>query len=164
MVQRQYSLKPELVFKEIYTGNNFSISLYDGWRDKTIYTIAGPATDGIQHNIVISVHPDVQVDNLRDYADWNILAMKEELKSCRLLKQAPINLANGLQAYQAIFCWYPTDKLRLYQEQIYVLVEKTGYVITASFTKKSRKTLGPQVERMMLSFSPVQQNEKPRAR
>jgi hypothetical protein len=83
--------------------------------------------------------------------------MTEELKSCRLLKQAPITLATGLQAYQAIFRWYPTDELRLYQEQIYVLVDKTGYVITASFTKKTRKTLGPQVERMMLSFKP----EKP---
>ena len=142
-----------------FRADRFTISLYDGWQDKTVYTIAGPVTDGIQHNIIITVHPDVPMDSLRDFADWNILAMTEELKSCRLLKQAPITLADGRPAYQAIFRWYPTDELRLYQEQIYVLVDKIGYVITASFTKKTRKTLGPQVERMMLSFRP----EKPAA-
>ena len=143
--------------RRIYRSHHFSVAISDGWQDKTIYTIGGPVTDGIQHNIVITVHPDVQVETLRDFADWNIAAMKDALKSCRLLKQAPITLANGLPAYQAVFCWYPTDELRLYQEQVYVLQEGTGYVLTASFTKKTRKTLGPQVERMFLSFNP----EKP---
>jgi hypothetical protein len=44
-------------------GDRFALRLYDGWKDKTIYTIAGPVTDGIQHNIIITVHPDVPMDN-----------------------------------------------------------------------------------------------------
>jgi len=144
----------------VYHSNGFSLNIYDDWQDKTIYTIAGPVTDGIQHNIIINLNPDVETDNLRDYADWNIAALTGELKGCRLLLQAPITLANGLPAYKAIFCWYPTEELRIYQEQIYVLVGTTGFNLTASFTKKTRKTLGPQVERMMLSFSPVQPNKE----
>jgi hypothetical protein len=139
----------------LYQGNLFTINLYEDWEDKTVYTIAGPVTDGIQHNIVITVDPEVQADNLRDFADWNIAALQNELKGCRLLLQEKIALANGLPAYRAIFRWYPTEDLRIYQEQIYVLVEKTGYRLTASFSKKTRKTLGPQVERMMLSFNPT---------
>jgi hypothetical protein len=139
----------------LYQGNLFTINLYEDWEDKTVYTIAGPVTDGIQHNIVITVDPEVQADNLRDFADWNIAALQNELKGCRLLLQGKIALANGLPAYRAIFRWYPTEDLRIYQEQIYVLVEKTGYRLTASFSKKTRKTLGPQVERMMLSFNPT---------
>lgn len=139
----------------IYQGNSFNIKLYQDWKDTTVYTIAGPVTDGIQHNIVITVDPDMQTDNLRDFADWNIAALQNDLKGCRLLKQEKIALANGLPAYRAIFRWYPTEDLRIYQEQIYVLVEKTGYRLTASFSKKTRKTLGPRVERMMLSFCPT---------
>jgi hypothetical protein len=144
-----------------YRGNKFSVKLYEDWQDKTIYTIAGPVTDGIQHSIIISLNPDVETDNLRDYADWNIATLTGELKGCRLLKQGPITLANGLQAYKAIFCWFPTEELRIYQEQIYVLVGTAGYNLTASFTKKTRKTLGPLVERMMLSFNPVPQTPSP---
>ena len=144
-----------------YRGNLFSMRLYDDWQDKTIYTIGGTVTDGIQHSIIINLNPDVETDNLRDYADWQIATLAGQLKGCRLLFQGPIKLANGLPAYKAIFCWYPTEQLRIYQEQIYVLVGTTGYNLTASFTKKTRKTLGPQVERMMLSFSPVPQTPSP---
>ena len=45
------------------------------------------------------------------------------------------------------------DEIRIYQQQIFVLVEKTAYKMTASYTKKTRKTLGPAIERMMLSLS-----------
>jgi hypothetical protein len=145
----------------IFRGNTFTLQIYDDWQDKTIYTIAGPVSDGIQHSIIISLNPDVETDILRDYADWNIATLTGELKGCRLLKQGPITLANGLPAYKAIFCWYPTEELRIYQEQIYVLVGTTGYNLTASFTKKTRKTLGPLVERMMLSFNPVPQTPSP---
>ena len=141
-----------------YRGNLFSMRLYEDWQDKTIYTISGPVTDGIQHSIIINLNPDVDTDSLRDYADGNIACLTNELKGCRLLLQAPITLANGLPAYKAIFCWFPTEELRIYQEQIYVLVGSTGYNLTASFTKKTRKTLGPQVERMMLSFNPINQS------
>jgi len=150
-------IPPKITFR----GHSFSMDLYEGWLDKTIYTIAGPVTDGIQHNIIINLNPDVETDNLRDYADWNIASLTGELKGCRLLFQGPILLANGLPAYKAIFCWFPTDELRIYQEQIYVLVGTTGYNLTASFTKKTRKTLGPLVERMMLSFNPVPPTASP---
>ena len=143
--------KPDTMFQ----GNGFTLKLYEDWKDKTIYTVAGPVTDGVQHNIIVMVDYDLEVDNLRDFADWNISTLENELKGCRLLTQGEISLANGLPAYKAVFRWYPTEELRIYQEQIFVLVDKTGYKLTASFTKKTRKILGPQVERMMLSFQPI---------
>jgi hypothetical protein len=63
-------------------------------------------------------------------------------------------LDNGTEAYEAIFKWYPVNEFRIYQHQVYILIDKTAYKLTASFTKKTRQTLGPQVERMMLSFNP----------
>jgi hypothetical protein len=127
----------------------------EGWQDKTIHTLTGPVVDGVQHNVLITVEPGVAFDSVREYAEWQIGALEAELKSCRLLKKGGLVLASGLPAYMAIFSWYPAEALKVYQEQIYVLHEKIACKLTATFTKKTRKTLGPQVERMMLSFNPA---------
>ncbi len=125
----------------------------DGWEDKTLYTLLGPVTDGIQHNVIIDVGRDTPFDTLEEYADWHIKTFESELKSCMLLKRGEIKLTNGTDAYEAIFSWYPSDEIRIYQQQIFVLVEKTTYKMTASYTKNTRKTIGPAIERMMLSLN-----------
>ncbi len=138
-----------------YVSNKFELKILDEWQDKTIFTLTGPVTDGIQHNVIITHEPDVEMDSVEEYGEWQIQGVLSSLKGCMLLKKGAKKLLNGMDAYEAIFSWYPTDELRIFQQQIYVLHEKVGYKITASFTKKTRKTLGPQVERMMLSFNPV---------
>ena len=140
--------------ESLYQGNGFTINLLEDWHDKTVHTLTGPVENGIQHNVIIHMEDDVPFDNVVEYAQWQIGSLEAELKGCRLLKKGKKDLTNGIPAYEAVFRWYPTDELRIYQQQIYVLVEKTGYKLTASFTKKTRKTLGPKVERMMLSFNP----------
>jgi hypothetical protein len=142
-----------------YQANTFTINCLDQWQDKTIYILAGPVTDGLQHNVTITVGQDVPFSSAREFAEWQIGTTQQELKGCRLLKKGAITLASGTPAYHAIFSWIPTDGLKVYQEQIFVLSEGRAYTLTATFSKKSRKTLGPQVERMMLSFEPL----KPRA-
>jgi hypothetical protein len=137
-----------------YLANCFTINMLEDWQDKTIYTLTGPVTDGIQHNVIINVDPEVPFESLIDYAEWQIRTLEEELKSCTLLKKGEIKLDNGTDAYEAIFSWFPLDDMRIYQHQIFILVDKTAYKLTASFTKKTRQTLGPQVMRMMLSFDP----------
>ncbi len=137
----------------IYQGNGFTLDQLEEWNDKTIYTLAGPVTDGIQHNVIITVDKEPSEDNLSDYADLNIKTLEKELKSCLLLKRGEIKLKNGTDAYEAIFSWHPTDDLKIFQHQIYVFDDKTAYNLTASFTKKTRQTIGPEVLRMMLSIN-----------
>lgn len=137
----------------LFQGNGFTLNQLDDWEDKTLYTLLGPVTDGIQHNVIIDVERDAPFDSLEEYADWHIHTLESELKSCMLLKRGEIKLTNGTDAYEAIFSWYPSDEIRIYQQQIFVLVEKTAYKMTASYTKKTRKTLGPAIERMMLSLN-----------
>jgi hypothetical protein len=139
----------------LYRADAFRLKLYPDWVDKTIFSLIGPVTNGIQHNITITVEPDVEVDNLRDYADMNIQPLETELKGCRILLREDIRLANGTPAHRVIYKWYPAEDMRVYQEMILLLAEETGYKLTATFTKKTRKTLGPQVERMMLSLEPT---------
>jgi len=138
-----------------YQGNAFQLELQEGWKDDTVYILSGPVTDGMQHNLTVSIDHEPQLDTLPEYAEWQTASLEEQLKSCRLLLKEEIQLNNGMPAYRAIFSWHPSDDIRIYQEQIYVLTEEKAFTLTASFTKKTRKTLGPQVERMMRSFEPV---------
>lgn len=138
-----------------YQANTFVMSLPEGWTDKTLFVLAGPVSDGLQHNVTITVAQDLPFTSVREFAEWQIASAQQELKSCRLLKKGSMMLANSTPAYQAIFCWFPTETLKVYQEQLFVLSDGCAYTLTATFSKKTRKTLGPQVERMMLSFVPA---------
>jgi hypothetical protein len=138
----------------VFQGNGFTLNQLEDWEDKTIYTITGPVIDGIQHNVIINVDREMVFDNVIDYAEWQIKTLEEELKGCTLLKRGETKLADGTDAYEAIFSWYPLDDFRIYQHQIYILIDKTAYKLTASFTKKTRQTIGPSIVRMMLSFNP----------
>jgi len=139
---------------KVFQANSFTINQLEDWEDKTVYTLTGPVTDGIQHNVIINIDREVPFENLIDYAEWQIRTLEEELKSCTLLKKGETKLDNGMEAYEAVFSWFPVEDVKIYQHQIYILVDSTAYKLTASFTKKTRQTLGPQVERMMLSFNP----------
>ena len=142
-----------------FRGNGFILNQLEDWEDKTIYTITGPVIDGVQHNVIINIDRDMVFETLLEYADWQIKTLEEELKGCTLLKRGETKLTNGTEAYEAIFSWYPLDDFRIYQHQIYVLIDKIAYKLTASFTKKTRQTVGPAILRMMLSFS-IDDNSK----
>lgn len=137
-----------------YQGNGFTLSQLEDWEDKTIYTLTGPVTDGIQHNVIINVDKETKYETLEEFAEWQIKSLEEELKGCTLLKKGETKLTNGTPAYEAIFSWYPTDELRIYQHQIFTIIENVAFKMTASFTKKTRQTIGPAVVRMMLSLNP----------
>lgn len=143
-----------------YQAHSFTFTCLDQWQDRTVYTFAGPVIDGMQHNLTIAFGQAVPFASVREFAEWQIGVTEQEIKGCRLLKKGNISLASGTPAFQAIFSWCPTDNLKVYQEQIFVLSEGTAYTLTATFSRKSRKTLGPHVERMMLSFEPLKPKPK----
>jgi len=138
----------------VFKGHNFTIEKPQHWSNRIIYTLTGPVENGIQHNIMITVEENNPFDSLLDYADWHIHTLEAELKGCRLLKKDKKVLNNGFPAYEAIFSWYPAEHLKIFQQQIFILAEKTGFKLTASFTEETHKTLGPVVEQIMLSFNP----------
>ena len=138
----------------MYRGNSFSIRQPEEWNDKTVHTLFGPVEDGIQHNLLINVEYGITCDTVEQYADIQITSLENSLKSYVLLKREKISLSNGFPAYKIVFRWYPAENIRVYQEQVFVLSDKTAYKLTSTFTKKTRKTLGPQVERILMSFIP----------
>jgi len=140
---------------EIFECNSFTIEKPEDWKGKTIYTLTGPVENTIQHNVIITVEENSPFNTLLDYADWHIHSLEKELKDCRLLKKDKKSLSNGIDAYEAIFSWFPTSGLEIIQRQVFVLENGTGFKLTAAFTQESFDNLGPKVEMMMLSFNPL---------
>ncbi len=139
---------------EHYRAHRFSLTLPDAWKDQTVYVLAGPLTEGLQHNITVNIDPEAPFDALQDYADVHVQALETGLQGVRVLKKDRVELNNGLPAYRVLYTWTPTDNHSVFQEQLFVLHQGTGYRLTATFSRKTRKTLGPDIERVMLSFVP----------
>jgi hypothetical protein len=112
--------------------------------------------DDIAHTLTIGVDRDVPVDSLIDYVDWRLMILETNLQGYQLLKRDSVTLHSGRPAYRVLCRWSPMSEQTLYQEHLYVLREQTGYTLSATFTKKTRRTLRPAVARMMLDFEPFQ--------
>lgn len=138
----------------MFLADDFTIGLQNGWQSKTVYVLEGPLEHHFRHTITINVDPEAGNIALIDYADMQIEVQLNALKGCRLLMKGYTRLDSDVPAYRAIFVWYPTDDRRIYQDQFVTLHKKVGYTLTAHFTKKTRKTIGPRIERAMRSFEP----------
>ena len=139
-----------------YTGNNFFLRLSSDWTEKTVYTFEGPEEDDLLHTVTLTqgrISPGIA---LQEFSDFQVRAMEQELKGCRLLKREGFRLGDGRKAHKAAFVWYPTEEREIYQHHVYVVHEQKGYTLAANFTKKTRKTTGPAILRMMESFSLLQ--------
>lgn len=152
--KKGYGMRQTTYHGSTFRADAFTMDLREGWQSKTVYVLEGPREHDLQHNITINVDPDAGDIALIDYADMQIQMQLETLKGCRLLMKRYTRLDNEMPAYRTILVWYPTDERRIYQDQLFVLHEEVGYKLTAHFTKKTRKTLGPRVERAMRSFEP----------
>jgi len=135
-----------------FRGNTFTINTPQGWQDMTVYTIAGPVEDDMQHNIVVNIAYDLEADSVATLGKLQIETLEAQLQGLRILKHGEITLNSGQEAYEVIFRWEPTNYGKLYQRQIYVLSGKTAYTLTTTFTRKTRKTKGPEIDRIMMSF------------
>ncbi len=133
--------------------NRFTMKLPNSWKDQSIYRFEGPEDDGIQHNIYVTIEHDIDNPDLKSYATLNIKAVEKELQGYQELKQGPLTLANGTDAFEVVYKWSPVEKRNVYQRTIYLLMNKNGYVLTATFSKKTWKTFGPEVDKILMSFS-----------
>jgi len=137
-----------------FVADRFSIDLGVDWTDRTAYVLMGPEEHDLQHTITIATDDEAGDEDLLAYAYPQVDSILETLKGCRCQARGLTRLDCGVPAYFAAFVWWPSDERRVYQEVWFVLHEGAGYRITASFTRKTRKTLGPAVRRAVHGFIP----------
>jgi hypothetical protein len=133
--------------------NRFSFKLNSEWQDNTVHTYEGPLEDGIKHNILVTIESQVDLSDLERYADMQIKAIETELQGYHELKRGPVILSNQLPGYELVYKWYPVEDREVYQRSIYILHNETGYILTATFSKKTWKTRGPEVDKILMSFA-----------
>lgn len=133
--------------------NRFRMTFPDVWEDQSIYRFKGPEKDGIQHNIIVNIEHDAPDMDLEKYARKNIHALETSLQGYRELKQGPVELDDGSHAYELVYRWCPVENRKVYQRVIYLLKDGTGYILTATFSKKTWKTFGPGVDKILKSFT-----------
>jgi len=133
--------------------NKFTLKLPPEWDDKTVYSFDGPEEDGIKHHIIVTIENHVEVPDLERYADIRIRALEGELQGYHALKRGQINLYSQMPAYEVVYKWCPVENREVYQRFIYVLSRNTGYMLTATFSKKTWKTRGPEVDKILMSFT-----------
>lgn len=136
----------------------FSLNLPGGWKDQSVYRFVGPEEDGVQHNLMITVEPDVAFTDVNRYAENNIQAVEGSLQGYHELKRGTVMLDSGKPAYEIVYKWSPLKERTVYQRVLYHLEGTTGYTLTASFSKKTWKIKGPQIDRILRSFQGRQKN------
>jgi hypothetical protein len=135
-----------------FLNNCFTFNLPGGWQDQSVYRFVGPEENGIQQNIMITVEHDVVHTDLIQYADINIHAVEQTLQGYHELKRGTIALDSGQPAHEIVYKWTPVKERTVYQRVIYILEGHIGYILTASFSKKTWKTRGPEIDRILRSF------------
>jgi hypothetical protein len=127
--------------------NRFAMKVPEEWEDHSYYRFEGPVEDGVKHNII---------PGLEQYAEINIKAVGTELQGYHELKRGPVTLDNQVPAYELVYKWSPVKDRQVYQRNIYILINKTGYILTATFSKKTWKTKGVEVDKILKSFNMTQ--------
>ena len=133
--------------------NQFSLKHPEGWEDRTVYYIDGPFDNDLRHSIVVVVEHNPVPNDLVRYAELKIRAVEQTLQGYHELKRGMLTLDNQLPAYEIVFKWCPVESIKQYKRVIYVLANDTGYTLSATFTKKTWKIRGGEVDKMLRSFS-----------
>jgi hypothetical protein len=135
-----------------FCNSRFAFNLPADWQDQSVYRFVGPEEDGIQQNIMVTVEHDVVHTDLNQYAQINIHTVEQTLQGYHELKRGTITLDSGQTAHEIVYKWTPVKERTVYQRVIYLLEGHIGYILTASFSKKTWKTKGPEIDRILKSF------------
>ncbi len=137
------------------TNNQFSINLSEGWEDQTVFTYLGPTESGVQHNLIISVDPDIpkKID-VRTYAYMQLGTSRIQLPGFVMLKEDEKILRCGIEGFEAVYKYRPSNEKTVYQKQLFLTIEGKGYAFTSTFSKKTMQTFSHEVNEMIESFIP----------
>lgn len=135
-----------------FRADTFALALPPGWTDASIVTLAGPVCDGLAHAVTVAQAPH-DGRTLAAVADEQVRAVLATLRNATLLTRDAVACADGTPAERAIFRWSPAPERVLYQQQVYAVVGERVLTLAATFTARSRRVLGPEVQRLMLSLA-----------
>lgn len=137
--------------------NIFRINLPEAWEDRTVFTYFGPYDSGIQHNLTVAVDPKPkEKKDLTQYVRSQIRNNESNFPGFTMIAEREKQLPSGFPAYEIVYKYCPAAGKVIFQKQIFILAENKGYILTASFSKKTMNTIAKVVDEMIASFTPVE--------
>jgi hypothetical protein len=141
------------------SGAPFQIKLPPDWEDQTIYTYMGPEDSGVQHLLTLVVDKSAGKTELADYVRERRDLTLNTMPGMEMLKEEQKTLDSGFPAVEIVFKWVPSDESIIYRKQVFLIVDEIGYIFSANFSKKTIKTIGTEVDRIINSFNPKPESE-----
>ena len=132
----------------------FHIELPDDWEDQSVYAYQGPEEDGIPHRLVLTIDREGVPRDVVDYARPRLEAAAAALPSSETLLEEPFEHPSGADAYMAVIRWYDPQGRARVQKYYYLVADRVGYTFSATFSKRTLKTIGRQVDAIVESFRP----------
>jgi hypothetical protein len=142
-----------------FTLPHFDVGLPAGWQDQTAYTFVGPELGGLQHILTLIVDHFAGDTELVDYARERIDLLIDSMTGLEVLKEEEKTLASGLEAYEVVVKWLPTDENVIFRKQVYIVDDGIGYTFSINFSKRTMKTIGVQIDQIIDSFRPGGEEE-----
>jgi len=137
------------------SSTRFTLELPGGWEDETIYTYKGPDDSGVQHRITLVIDRATNAATVEEFARLRIATVMATLQGADILKEEPKELASGIPAYECVYKWIPVGSDALFVRNVYLLASGAGYTFSGTFSKKTLKTIGVEMDRIIESFNPA---------
>lgn len=135
------------------TNNLFKLTFPDGWKETTVYTFEGPHDSGVQHNLVLTVLPALQQDvDLETFAKHQTETSAGMLPGFEMVSEKPAVFFSGATGVEITYSYRPTDDIKFFQKQWYFAMNDNVYLFTATFNKKTVKTIATEVEQVIRSL------------
>lgn len=137
------------------TNDRFHVNLPESWEDRTVHYYMGPDDSGVQHALTMIVDHTAAGIDLQEYARDRIDAAINTLQSVEILKDEERELANGRPVHECVYKWIPSDDRIIFRKLVFIMIDDTAYTFSADFSKKTIKTIGVEVDRIIESFMPA---------
>jgi hypothetical protein len=136
------------------SSTRFTLELPGGWEDETIYTYKGPDDSGVQHRITLVIDRAPNAESVNEFARVRIDTVMATLQGAEILKEEPKDLPSGIPAYECVYKWIPAGTDARFVRNVYLLTGGAGYTFSGAFSKKTIKTIGVEMDKIIESFVP----------
>ncbi|MFQ5498511.1 MAG: hypothetical protein ACE5FH_02460 [Candidatus Zixiibacteriota bacterium] len=132
----------------------FTIDLPKGWVDQTAYLFAGPEEGGMHHQIVLMIDRNPQFDDAHSFGRDRVDQLSIDLPDMEVVKEEMKEYSAG-EGYDVVFRWQQSDDRVVFRKFVYFVLGGIAYTFSVDFSKRTRKTVGLEVERIINSFTPI---------
>ena len=139
--------------RKLVEDSRFSMTSADPWADRTSYYLEGPEEDGIKHGIMVNIEEKIEAPDAGAYARGRLKELSNDLAAYQELQQGPVQLKGRESAYEVLYKWVPPGKREILQRMMFVVSKGRALTLTATFSEKTFRRLGKEVERVFRSFA-----------